>query len=97
MRRFWRSFLVPVEAFVERPGIILIDKGKEACEEEQVDELGVEVVPLLDGRRAEDEQHHDDSAGDQGVAGEKAKEKEEADDQFCEGQGIGEGGDEGFG
>ena len=84
------------DTFVEGPGVVLINKGQQTREKEQVDELGVQDVPLLYSRRAEDEQQHDDGAGDEGVTGKEPEQDQEADDEFGEGQGIGEGGDEGF-
>ncbi len=65
--------LVSVEAVVQRPGIVLIDERQQAGKEKQVDELGVKVVPLLDGGRAEDEQDHNDGAGDKRLASEEAE------------------------
>jgi hypothetical protein len=68
--------------------------GEEHDAEGEMQELAVEVLPLFDRGGPEDEQDHDNRAGDEGLFGEEPKEQQKADAEFEKGEGIREGRDE---
>src|ERR1700722_5751325 len=46
--RVCRGSAGAADAFVEGPGVVFINEGQQTGQEEQVDELALQVVPLLD-------------------------------------------------
>lgn len=62
-----------------------------------MNQLGGQGAPFFDRGGPEDQDEHDDGAGDGGGFGEESQQQQGADDKLCKGQGIAKGLDQGPG